>query len=296
MKKREERTWGAMTCIIIAVGLALASCSKDRLRGDIQSVGPVAGASAEKHAAGGNELTETDALWLSRKGIAALAGAFRALGLDAKEEGATVSVAGKRISIDARIDQRLEKQGRHILAADFDISIGGTRVSALMAGAIGVGDTPEHARNTAVAEWAAQYGAPIGFAMATRFGASGPPPRTNSLAAFYAKVEVAGQTLFHGPPGLRGEVKEPGAVSSDEFLRRIAIPVVANFRRAPRFNGYRTATIQLVVTGTAVTDGECRVDGVVSPELLDALSRLSWPAGSPSYMFKLFFVSPDAGT
>jgi hypothetical protein len=33
-----------------------------------------------------------------------------------------------------------------------------------------------------------------------------------------------------------------------------------------------------------------RVDGLISTELLEGLSKLSWPEGSPTYMFKLFFV------
>jgi hypothetical protein len=113
--------------------------------------------------------------------------------------------------------------------------------------------------------------------------ATNPPPS-------YAKVEVGGQALFHGPPGLRGEATSPADVSSEEFVRRVATLVVANLQRQPPVGEYRSALVQIVVAGTSVTGGECRVDGLISTELLEALSKLSWPEGSPTYMFKLFFV------
>ena len=221
-------------------------------------------------------------MWLATKAVAALTKTFRAVGLDATDQGTTVSVSGRAVSVTARINNRLQQNSRHILAAEFDISVGGIQIPTLLAGAIGVAGTPDHARDTAAAEWAAQYGAPIGLALASRFGASALPS--------YAKLEVDGQVLFRGPPGLRGEAKVAAAVSSDEFLRRVATLVVASLRRKPPISEYRSALVQIVVTGTAVTAGECRVDGLISTELLETLSKLAWPEGSPQYMFKLFFV------
>ena len=225
---------------------------------------------------------DTDTVWLATNAVAALTKTFRAVGLDATDQGTTVSVSGRTVSVTARINNRLQQNSRHILAAEFDISVGGIQIPTLRAGAIGVADTPDHARDTAAAEWAAQYGAPIGLALASRFGARALPS--------YAKLEVDGQVLFHGPPGLRGEAKVTAAVSSDEFLRKVATLVVASLRRKRSVSEYRSALVQIVVTGTAVTAGECRVDGLISTELLETLSKLAWPEGSPQYMFKLFFV------
>jgi hypothetical protein len=250
-------------------------------------------ASAAPEAAGvdrGND-ADADAAWLASKGVASLARTFRALGLDATEQGPTVSVAGKKISVAARVNNRAKKDARNILAAEFDLLVDGIRIPALTAGAIGVDDTPEHARDTAAAEWAGQYGSPIGFAIATRLGASGHPSATHPIAPFYAKLKIDRQVLFHGPPGLRGNAKSPTEVSSDTFVRTLASTVVPVLQRTPAVNEYRSATVLVIVEGTAVTGGECRIDGGVSPELLQAFSKLTWPEGAPSYMFKLFFVA-----
>jgi hypothetical protein len=234
--------------------------------------------------------TDADNVRLATTAVAALTKTFRAVGLDATDQGTTVSVSARTVGVTARINNRLHQNSRHIVAAQFDISVGGIRIPTLVTGAIGVGITPDDARDRAAAEWTAQYGEPIGFALASRFGASGPPTGTNKRAPFYSKLEVDGQSLFHGPPGLRGEAKVAAAVSSEEFVRKVAMLVVASLRRKPPASEYRSALVQVVVTGTAVTDGECRVDGLVSTELLERLSRFSWPEGSPSYMFKLFLV------
>jgi hypothetical protein len=239
---------------------------------------------------------EADTAWLTANGVASLAKSFRALGLDVTDQGTMIAVAGKTVGLATRINNRVEKEGHSILAADFDILVDGIRVSTLTAGAIGVDDTPEHARATTAAEWASQYGAPIGFALATRFGATGSPSATDAVAPFYAKIEIDNRVLFYGPPGLRGKAKAPGEVSSDAFIRTLATSVVAVLREARSASEFRSATVLIVVQGKAVTGGECRIDGLVSAELFQALSKLSWPEGSPLYMFKLFFVGLSGGS
>ena len=238
-------------------------------------------------ACGAADPPDADSEWLATKVAASLTNVFRAVGLDANAQGTTVSVSGRAVSVTARINQRLQQDSRYILSAAFGISVGGIQIPTLVTGAVGVDDTPDRARDAVAAEWAAQYGVPIGLALASQFGASDPPPS-------HAKVEVDGQTLFHGPPGLRGEAKSPADVSSKEFVRRVATIVVANLQRQPSVGEYRSALVQIVVAGTAVTGGECRVDGVTSTELLEGLSKVSWPEGSPTYMFKLFFVGSAA--
>lgn len=279
---------GSVPVIIYFVAL-LCACSKLR-RESTQSRETVVSGAPQTAGVDHGTVADADTAWLASKSAASLAKTFRALGLDATEQGPAVSVAGKKITVAARVNNRAKRDARNILAAEFDLLVDGTRIPALTAAAIGVDDTHEHARDTAAAEWAAQYGSPIGFAIATRVGASGHPSTTDPIVPFYAKLEIDRQVLFHGPPGLRGNAKSPAEVSSDAFVRTLAGTVVSVLQRTPAVNEYRSATVLVVVEGTGVTGGECRIDGVVSPELLQAFSKLTWPEGAPSYMFKLFFV------
>lgn len=224
---------------------------------------------------------------LSTSAASTVAKAMRLAGLPAEQSQASVSMPGKALNVLARINNRVEQNGRHILAAEFDVSIGGTSIPALLTGAVGIGDTAKDARDTVASEWAAQYGVPIGFAVADVLGPKG---TSSDSATIHAKVELEQYRLFHGPVGLRGEARDPSTISSDEFVKQMAATVVTIFNRTRGQTPYRSAIIQVVVTGTAATGGECRVDGAVSGELLRSLSQRAWPEASPSYMFKLFFV------
>lgn len=238
---------------------------------------------------------ETDAADLSNKAAATLANVFSSLGLDTHQTGTTVSVKGEQVGVVSQVNNRLEQAGQHILAAEFDVLVGGIRLPELRAGVIGIDESPEAARDAAAKEWAFQYGIPIGFAIATRLGASGSPTTGSGIAEFYAMVEVDGQVLFHGPPGLRGSAKAPGDVTSAVFVREVAKVIAAGMRSRASSGRYQSATVQVVVLGTAVADGECRLDGMVSRDLLRTLSSLRWPEASPSYIFKLFLVGLVGG-
>ncbi len=104
-----------------------------------------------------------------------LAEAFHAVGLKATRSQSTVSVANKTVSVGVKINNHAQQDGQHILAVEFNISLGGNPIPAFIAGSIGIDPTPDGARKTAVSEWMAQYGAPIAYAMASREGATAPP-------------------------------------------------------------------------------------------------------------------------
>lgn len=109
--------------------------------------------SCSKHHSGVSGLAgaDADAAWLATTGASSLARTFRALGLDATERGQAVLVAGKRVNVTARIDNKVKRDDRNFLAAEFGILVDGKRIPALTTGAIGVDDTPEHAKLAAMA-------------------------------------------------------------------------------------------------------------------------------------------------
>ena len=226
---------------------------------------------------------DTDTVWLATKAVAALTKTFRAVGLDATD--ARDDRLGFRQNCQCHRTHQQQTPAeqsahpcsrvRHFRRWDSDSDA------------------------ACWCDWRGRHSGPCTRHGRSRVGGSirsadrirpGVAVRRQRSPPSYAKLEVDGQVLFHGPPGLRGEAKVAAEVSSDEFLRRVATLVVASLRRKPPVSEYRSALVQIVVTGTAVTAGECRVDGLISTELLETLSKLSWPEGSPQYMFKLFFV------
>lgn len=229
---------------------------------------------------------DADNRWLATEAAASFAKSLRAAGLEAVQEGATITVAGKRIEVQATVEAKQKAQGKEALAAAFDIALDGTRDPALRSGTVGVDDTPERARATAVSEWEAFSGTPIAFALAARLGGGNIPAG--------AKVELEGRTLFHGAVGIRGTAKLDDQKWSADLVKQIANSAIPVLQRTPPRGEFRAVSVQIAVRDTMVTGGECRIDGRISPELLDAVSRLQFPRASPDYLLKLFFVSPVA--
>jgi len=205
---------------------------------------------------------------------------FRAAGVNSAQQGPRLMVADRRI--DVVVNNTIEQNSGHVLGAEFDVVVDGVRNVVFRSGVVGIADTPERARANAASAWAGQYGAPIAFALALQMGAKEFPPA--------AKLEIDGQTLFHGPLFLRGNAKMEDV--SDDLERTIARVILPILRRAPNVGEFRSANVQVRVDGTKFTNGECRINGRLSPELLQALSTLAWPEGSPGYILKLFFVGP----
>lgn len=228
----------------------------------------------------------------ARRGLGVISRALRASGVQITDQGTSILTANSQIEVKAHVNDSGEQGGQYVLAAEFEVLENGRSLDALHTGAVGIDASAEGALDTAIQEWGTQYGAPIGFAIASTLGAEGPPKSGDNMADLYARIQVKDLTLFHGPVGFRGNPKNPGAAASDDFLRKVGDAVAPHLGAGA--GTYRSAIIQLVVDGTQVTDGECRVDGKVSPELVSDLKKLAWPAGDPSYMFKLYFVVPKA--
>lgn len=225
---------------------------------------------------------------MSERGAKILADVFRSVGLEAAQQGGRVNAAGRRIEVDAGVAEKAQQGSQHIVAVDVRVSIDGAPVPALRAGAIGIDPTPDGAQKTAVAEWGAQYGAPLGYAIARWLGAAGPPQAGGKESAYFLQVRVGGETLHHGPAGTRGNPSDPRVLSSTDFIQSLAARAVPLMGPRDRF---RSATIQLAMNGSTVADGECRVNGDVSPALLAELRKIEWPKGDARFMYKLFFVA-----
>src|SRR5688572_29528466 len=89
---------------LVAAVLALSGCEERR-----NVHGPMTRSPQEPKAAEGPLATETDDVFLARKAASALAKTFRAVGLDVKEMGPTVSVGRKGIAVAARINNKVSQ-------------------------------------------------------------------------------------------------------------------------------------------------------------------------------------------
>src|SRR5262245_29364328 len=102
-----------MRQVVTVLLLSLFLCSRLR-RESTQSQHEVTDAAAPTP----NNAPSADAALLAAKSATSLAKVFRAVGLEATEQGPIVLVAKKKIGVAARINNRTTEGARSILAAD----------------------------------------------------------------------------------------------------------------------------------------------------------------------------------
>lgn len=219
--------------------------------------------------------TTTEAL--SWRAAAILSGALRGAGarVELADGGRTLKFDGHTLAAAVTIEKIVEEQGNVLAGIGIAVRVDGAENPALFAGGVGVGDTRAGAIETALQEWAMQTGGPIVQAL------RGPSSRR-------APITVGAWDVHAGPTGIRGE--KPEGATFDEawqtsFLAHIDAVVRASFSGP----GLHAMTLTIVVDGVG-NRGECRVDGVVSPQLCERARSHAWPVGKDAYMFKQFYV------
>jgi hypothetical protein len=231
---------------------------------------------------------DADAVWLAERGAELLTGIFRSVDLQVVRESAHLSLAGTQIDVGAHVDKRVQQDGQQILAVEFRIAIDGRLVPAFRAGVIGIDPSAEGARGRAAEIWSASYGAPIGYAVARWLGAGGVPKAGEGVSNSYLRVEIGSETLYRGLVGMRGPTPDAAALSSEELVRSIAGRVLPLMGDRDRF---RSATVKILLHGNTATDGECLVNGNISPALLAELQKIKWPKDNADILYTLFFAA-----
>jgi hypothetical protein len=188
------------------------------------------------------------------------------------------------------MEQKLRRGEQHVLAAAFRMAIDGVALPAFVAGGIGADATIEGARAQTAGMWFAQYGSPIGHAIATWLGAEGVSNVHKGGAKGFPPVDVDGQALYHGSIAIHSDAGY-GEAASEEFLRNVARRALPLLGERSRF---RSATIKVFVQEASVKDGECLVNGSASAALLNELREMNWPEGDAAFLYTVFFAAPPA--
>jgi hypothetical protein len=160
-----------------------------------------------------------------------LRNAFRSAGFEPSQDGNAISVAGKKILVEAGINNRAKKDGQHILAVEFHLNIDGAPAAPLTSGVVGIDANQEATRKTAIFEWAAQYGVPIAYAIAGQLGAGKLPRSDGSRSApGWALRDRASRSIPH-PRTSR--TSHPGGAATRDFALRRSRIVLADLDSRP---------------------------------------------------------------
>lgn len=202
----------------------------------------------------------------------------RALVTVAKSADPKLTSSGDRIQIDTtelRLEARIENEERadtkFLIGMRVDVYVNGV-VQPLTFGSVGVGIGRDDAVETAVSEWAMAVGEALLGALGVR---TGKPP--HNIGSFL---------VYEGPAGIRGS-----AAWSTEKQKELLHHLDSSIQGLEHSPGeFHSISLMLLVRRDGTTQGECRVDGIISPEVLKSIQSFSWEQNRSEYIFKQFYV------
>jgi hypothetical protein len=188
-----------------------------------------------------------------------------------KLEGTSITVGNHRIEVLPYIEQCGAADSTHACGVRFEISINGKIDKRFTHGWVGVDSTKEAALRDAVQSWWSTLGAAL-------------------ILSFADKTPDFSQSAYLAYPGLtgiRGAPPSDWLVDSDMTHQRL-VPLVKTVLDQTGFK--KVADIRLIIDPDGIKDMGCRLDGDLSPELFQAISRLSWPISKSRYVFYQTYV------
>jgi hypothetical protein len=188
-----------------------------------------------------------------------------------RSAGDRIQIGGKEVRVVAQIESEERADAKVLVGLRVDVLVGGVP-QPFTFGSVGVGENRDDAIATAVFEWS-QY---VGRALLGALGVkSGDLPR--SVGPFF---------VYSGLTGIRGS----GAVWSAEKDRQL-LHHLENLVQGldPSSGEFHSISLMLVVRANGTLEGECRVDGVISPAAL-ATQSFPWDQNGTDYIFKQFYA------
>jgi hypothetical protein len=209
---------------------------------------------------------------ISNRCADALAALARAGSVEATASGNTVTLAGKPLRLNARVEEERQAGSEWMVGVAVQVATP-DNVSALAEGAVGIGDTRAEAVDTAIVEWANLAGVAFIRAIAVR---------ESSKEVF----SVGGVGVYPGFAGVRGLPGLSWSLANNKQLVTLMAPALAKLSRG-RFHGL---SVSILVDEKGAVRGECRVDGASSPAARASALRYPWPKPKGTYMFKQYYL------
>lgn len=183
-------------------------------------------------------------------------------------------VKGQHIEVIPILEHSAQQGGRWLAGVRFDMRIDGSKEPKFSFGNVGIGESMEEAQYTAVQEWRAYFG--TAFVAAMLHGSRG--------------LDVNDFRVYPGELGIRG----PSADKVAEALHDMDGKLFSTL--APLLGPLNPEafplTLNMMITrqGDGNVEGECRLNGLVSPQCWSLMSRVSWPTNGSSYLFRKYYI------
>jgi hypothetical protein len=190
--------------------------------------------------------------------------------IEASVAGSRVTIAGTELILDAKIENETHQGSSWVIGIAVITSGAGNTFSA---GSVGVGTSRADALDTAIAEWAALAGVAIVRALVLKEHAD-------------ERFVLGGFIVYPGATGFRGPEQPSWSKDDQSQLFGRLMPVMAGLP-AQRLH---SVSLSVLVEPIGDVQGDCRLDGTISSDVLDDVKKFPWPRLKTSYIFKQYYI------
>jgi Family of unknown function (DUF6348) len=211
---------------------------------------------------------------LSERCAQALVGVGRPAVATLAASGSRIRIGGKVLRLRAQIEDEESAETKSLIGLRVDVFVDDV-FQPLTYGSVGVGNDREDAISTAVSEWAAAVGEALLGGLGVKIN---------------QKPERIGPFLvYRGPAGIRSSDHVIWSSENDNKLLLHLRAFVQGLEHTP--GELHAISLMVLVSSDGATQGECRIDGVISPSLLKAIQSFPWGQhGGVKFVFKQFYV------
>jgi hypothetical protein len=188
--------------------------------------------------------------------------------------GDRVRIGSKEVRLRAQVEaeERSPDNKKYLIGLRVDVFVGGI-LQPLTFGSVGIGSARGDAIETAVSDWAMYVGDVLLGALGVKIGEE--------------PLNVGPFLVYQGLVGVRGSSSPWSTEKNRQLLHRLD-SLVKGLGHSP--GELHSISLMILVEQDGTTQGECRVDGVMSPAALTAVQSFPWTQQGAAYVFKQFYV------
>lgn len=187
--------------------------------------------------------------------------------------GDRIHIGSKEVRLKAQIENEERADTKFLIGMHVDVFVDGV-LQPLTFGSVGVGSNRDDAVETAASEWAMAVGEALLGALGVGIG-----EKPQSVGPFL---------VYQGLTGIRGSHRVIWSAEKNRQLLHHLDTFVQGLEHSP--GELHSISLMVLVRPDGTTQGECRVDGAVSPAVLKALQSFPWDQSGTEYVFKQFYV------
>lgn len=195
-------------------------------------------------------------------------------GVRAELKSNEIHVQENTIKLKINVEHEGKQQDKWLCAISIATTYKAKQDNKITIGSIGVGNSLEEAMGISITEWLATFGEPF----------------SNLLSSDSSDVLVIGnKVVYPGFMGFRGNRPENLFVQTpqnpEEKIFTAIEPLLTEDGKE-----ITPVELKLMIGANGAIDGECKINNIVSAEVLNNMKKLDWTPAAEQYLFKQFYL------